>query len=137
MCHIWKITFTHLSSSGDSSRGAGTPVSGGASDAGADLDFSVEGNPCNNPGLLPPDYYPPAYSSSSGGGGDQYDSRRGPTRRVPPSVSSSDNNSDTTYAESGDINNSLRARMQALDNRELGSLLPVNENNMKGLMLTV
>ena len=42
-------------------------------------------------------------------------------RRIHPntgsSISSSDNNSDTTYAES-DINNSLRARMAALDSGE-------------------
>ena len=79
-----------------------------------------------NPNLLPPEYYTPGNYP----GGDQYDSRRGQTRRVPASVSSSDNNSDTTYAESGDINNSLRARMQALDNRKFGRLLRVNEQIM-------
>lgn len=102
-------------------RGAQTPV-GGATDE--DHEFTGgggvvggDGGPqFTNPSLLPPDYYPPAYSSSSG---DHYDSRRGPGgRRLPASVSSSDNNSDTTYAESADINSSLRARMQALDSGE-------------------
>ena len=121
-------------------RGRNTPGGSGTTDQ-EDTDFGEStlggsaaghhlGQPTavfTNPNLLPPDYYPPpSYSSSSGG--DIYETRRrgggggsiqgGGGRRIPASVSSSDNNSDTTYAESGDINSSLRARMQALDNRK-------------------
>ena len=83
-----------------------------------DQDYRGGGPQYANPNLIPPEYYT-ANNYVGVGNNDQYDNRRGPTnRRIPASISSSDNNSDTTYAESGDINNSLRARMQALDNRE-------------------
>ena len=88
---------------------------------------NLDGRPFGASNLLLRDYYPPSYTSGGGGeGGELYDNRRGVTgppgplrRNIPASVSSSDNNSDTTYAESGDINGCLRARMGTLDQSEL------------------
>ncbi|XP_047740311.1 uncharacterized protein LOC125179126 [Hyalella azteca] len=106
---------SHRTGDLDSShRGPRTPVDGAGEEERGDFTGGSDTSQFTNPSLLPPDYYPPAYSSSSG---DHYEHRRAAgTRRVPPSVSSSDNNSDTTYAESADINSSLRARMHAIDN---------------------
>ncbi|KAF2364561.1 hypothetical protein FHG87_004686 [Trinorchestia longiramus] len=101
---------------GSSMRGGLTPVT---SPGDVDSEYNRCGGPqYANPNLLPPEYYSNSYANSTS---DQFDARRPNPRRIPTSVSSSDNNSDTTYAESGDINSSLRARMQALDNQLVGS----------------
>ena len=109
----WKM-FQFLSDHGPDSRSGHTPSST-PDDANMDFRSGSAGPQYANPNLLPPEYYTP---NSYANGEDHYDNRRPTPRRIPASISSSDNNSDTTYAESGDINNSLRARMHALDNRK-------------------